>query len=358
MVLNKLSSAFLLLIAINFSIVAEDTIEPISKHHHKFLYQQAFQEQLRMLNGGDSVDFKRAVFITENAFHEGTLNYQNFVAKIDEIANRLQKFIVQNEMTSYKTAGQWATFIYMTEPDEINNNAPYLYDFEDYFGENDFTKMFVTKLLNAKSGNCHSLPYLYKILCDELEAEVNLAITPNHVYIKHISEKGKWINIELTNASFPKDKDIIKESELTDVALQNQIYTKPLSGKESIAMTLFDLSNGYEVQFGTDSFFLAMVDTALNYFPNCIPLLMNKANYYADRVIAEQQNGASNQKLVNEGSINQKSIDQQLPFKMQQNYDVINRRILELGHQELSEKKYRKWLKWVEKEQKKEAKKN
>jgi hypothetical protein len=37
-------------------------------------------------------------------------------------------------------------------------NYPFVYDFEDAIGRNDWTKMFVSKLLEEHNGNCHSLP--------------------------------------------------------------------------------------------------------------------------------------------------------------------------------------------------------
>ena len=43
--------------------------------------------------------------------------------------------------------------------------------------------------------NCHSLPYLYKIIMDELGYEWHLALAPNHMYIKTNNKKVGWYNI-------------------------------------------------------------------------------------------------------------------------------------------------------------------
>jgi len=73
----------------------------------------------------------------------------------------------------------------MKDSTAINGFRPYVYDFDDFMGDKDWTKQFVTKLMRTHTGNCHSLPYLYKILCEEIGAKASLVLGPNHVYIKH-----------------------------------------------------------------------------------------------------------------------------------------------------------------------------
>lgn len=309
---------------------------------HKEYYQKAFQEQHQMLKGEKPVDFTRAVFVTENSYYNGQLNYNDFKKEIKETTVKLQGFIDKWEMNSFKTAVNWAVFSYMTEKIPENNSIPYSYDFNDYFGEQHFSNMFVTKLMKEKNGNCHSMPYLYKILCDEMGAEAHLAITPNHVYIKHQSEKDQWVNVELTNASFPKDKWIIKDFILPDKAVENKLYMQALSDKETIAITLFDLANGYENQFGVDSFYLSVVDTALSYYPHSIALLMSKANYYTALVKSEQEKKVPNSEYLKE---------------LQKSESIIDRLIKELGHEGMSKKMYGKMVRMMHKQMKKQKEK-
>ena len=143
MALYKLTIFLLITTFISFPAFA------ISKH--KKLYHEAFQEQHKMLKGEIPVNFARAVFVSENSYHKGVLSYEDFKKEIQETGSKLKNFIVESEMTSYKTAINWAVFTYMTEDLRINNYQPYSYDFDDYFGEKDFTKIFVTKLMNEKS---------------------------------------------------------------------------------------------------------------------------------------------------------------------------------------------------------------
>lgn len=302
------------------------------------LYQNAFNEQHRMLKGEIPIDFKRAVFITENAYLKGTLDYGIFKNQISETGNKLKNLISQKGLSGYKTAGNWAVFTYMTDSLPINDFKPCTYDFEDFMGENDWTKMFTTKLMKTKSGNCHSLPYYYKILCEEIGASAHLTLAPNHIYIKHIDEKGQWTNVELTNGGFPRDQWIIKQMAISVESIKNEIYMKPLTDKESIALTMFDLASAYEFQFGVDSFYLSIIDTALIYFPNCIPLLMSKANYYSKTGMKEQEKNNPSQEVLKE---------------MYDKQELVYAQINNLGHKDMPLELYEQWVQSVENEKQK-----
>lgn len=171
------------------------------------------------------------------------------------------------------------TVIILLPNNEKAYHLPFNYDFEDYFGEKDWTKMFVTKLLATRKGNCHSLPYLYKILCEELGVSANLALAPNHIYIKHRSEKTGWYNTELTSAAFPIDAWLMASGYIHLSAIQNSVYMKALTDQESIALCLIDLAEGYKRKTnGQDTdFILKCCNTALQYFPNCVNALILKA---------------------------------------------------------------------------------
>lgn len=255
----------------------------------KHAYQTAFNEQLNMLEGKQPISFKRAVFLTENAYYGNTLNYDSFCAQIRSIAVTLQQMIRGRNLSAYKTAPNWAAFSYMTDTIPANNFKPFTYDFDDFTGSKEWSKMFVTKLIKTHSGNCHSLPYLYKIICEEIGGTAYLAFAPNHCYIKHIGENGQWTNVELTNPSFPSDQDIVKEDYVTVEEIRQNIFMAPLTSKQSIASTMRDLAEGYKAKFGYDNFFLTVVNSALRYYPKCIPLIQDKANCLLTMIKAEQK---------------------------------------------------------------------
>ena len=117
--------------------------------------------------------------------------------------------------------------IYMKDSSAINNFRPYVYDFDDFMGDKDWTKQFVTKLIRTHAGNCHSLPYLYKILCEAVGVKASLALGPNHVYVKHIDEKGQWNNVEMTSGGFPRDQWIIQQMGISVEAIKSGAYMTP-----------------------------------------------------------------------------------------------------------------------------------
>lgn len=300
-------------------------------------YKDAFAEQLQMLKGQKTISYKRAVFLTENAYYKGQLNYQTFCNSISTTAQQLKNLIKQRGLEKFKTAPNWAVYTYMTDSIPLNKYKPFTYDFVDFMGDKDWTKMFVTKLMETKSGNCHSLPSYYKILCEEIGGSAYLALAPNHLYIKHIDEKGQWANVELTNAGFPRDQWIIKEMAISVEAIKNGIYMTPLTEKESIAMCMFDLASAYEFQHGYDNFVLEIADTALKYFPKCIPLLMTKGNYYRSIGLAEMKKVNPNKEfLKNNYNLYKQTLDE----------------IDNLGYKDMPTELYEQWVQSVEKEKK------
>jgi hypothetical protein len=300
-------------------------------------YQIAFEEQLQMLRGEKPISFKRAVFLTENAFYNGKLNYQKFCNEIDTTTKKLKSLIKLKRLEKFKTSGNYAVYTYMMDSIPSNNFKPFSYDFADFMGNKDFSKMFVTKLIRTKSGNCHSLPQYYKILADEIGAKAFLALAPNHLYIKHINEDGQWTNVELTNGGFPRDQWIIKEMAIPIEAIKSEVYMKPLTNKENIALTMLDLAEAYISQNEYDEFSLNIANTALKYFPKCIPLLMTKSNYYASVLEKEK---------------NKKSPDIAFMKKNHQEYLKIIDLENKLGFKDETPEHYQEWVKTIEKEKK------
>ena len=304
----------------------------------KTCYANAYKEQLQMLTDQKPVSFKRSVFLTENAYYANKLNYQAFCQEISNIAVQLKSMIKGRGIEKYKTAGNWASFSFMTDTIPANNFKPFTYDFDDFTGSNDWSKMFVTKLLKTHSGNCHSLPYLYKILCEEIGAKAYLAFAPNHCYIKHINENGQWTNVELTNPGFPQDQEIIKEMYVTVEEIKHDIYMKPLNDKETIANTMCDLAEGYKAKYGYDNFFLTVVSTALKYYPKSMPLIQHRANCLLAMITTEKKKPHPDRQLILADIALHK-----------QTMKTIN----ELGYKDMPIELYKEWVRSVEKEKQK-----
>ncbi len=104
---------------------------------------------------------------------------------------------------------------------------------------------FVINLLATQKGNCHSRPYLYKIIADELYLKTYFAYAPNHIYIKLFNAKNAWYNVELTSAEFPIDAWIMASGYIHLDAIQQGIYMDTIGNHKAIALCYLDLAQGY-----------------------------------------------------------------------------------------------------------------
>jgi len=108
----------------------------------------------------------------------------------------------------------------------------------------------VTNLLKTKKGNCVSLPFLYKILANEVGAKSHLATAPKHLFIKIQDDSGEWHNHEVTVGSFSRTSFIIESFGVTDRALQSGLHMELLTELESIGYLLEQLIFYYEDKTG------------------------------------------------------------------------------------------------------------
>lgn len=333
--LSYMARATKIFLAITLALTVSDSFS-----QSKSSYDYAYNEIMKMVNGESSLDFKKAVFLTENAFYSNKLDYKEFCQQIDDIEVKLYQFMRDRNVTNHLMGKQFAIFNYMMEPSQYNNNTRMSYDFEDLMGKTDRSKMFVTKLLNTKTGNCHSLPFLYKILAEETKAGAYLALGPNHLYIKHKDDKGLWVNVELTNNSFPRDGWIISSLSITTDAIKKEVYMEPLTLKESVVLCLYDLVLQYRFQFGYDDFTLKTCDTIIKYFPQCIYAYMIKSEILDER--------RKELMTANKNQRNGKII--QLETDITKLYSQID----SMGYRDMPKEQYERWVKQAEEERKKQ----
>ncbi|MDE6854019.1 MAG: hypothetical protein K2J38_03080 [Muribaculaceae bacterium] len=153
-------------------------------------YVSAFNEMSDMLAGRDSLSIKRAVFLAEWAFYEGKPDYKtDFCDEIDRIKSFILSLYEVNKLQTYKTGMQMAITSYMVSPYSGNGYTPYTYDIETFSSnEEPWERQFVSRTLKTHNGQCRSLPWMYKILASELNAEASLAQAPRHCYIMYKDE--------------------------------------------------------------------------------------------------------------------------------------------------------------------------
>lgn len=327
-------------------------------------YWNALNELQQMYERPENLNFKKAVFLTENAYFDEALDFEKFNRDISTLAKICRLMIKANKLNypyedSAKVAVYASVFKLMKDGVPIiNGNSdtlhfpPCKYDFEDFAGNKYWEQMFVTKLLITHTGNCHSLPFLYKIIVQELGENANLALSPNHIYIKTANKKAGWYNTELTSGAFPNDSWLMASGYIKLDAIQNGIYMKALDEKESIAICLTDLAQGYEKKFGirNGDFILKCCDLSLKQFPNYINGLLLKAETEKKLFDAmmKSQNATSAKEILN----NPKA--KQLYDDMNNNYATIYK----LGYRKMPDKMYSDWLISLKSEKEKYQNKN
>ena len=229
---------------------------------------------------------------------------------------------------------------------------PYRYDFNDIFGSKDWSNMFVTKLLQTRKGNCHSIPYLYKILADELGAKAYLALAPNHTYIKQRAAKGGWYNTELTSASFPIDAWLMASGYISLEAVQKSTYLDTLSNKESLSLCVIDLAQGYIHKYPDNDgkFVIKCCNLALKYFPNYVNAVLLKAEIRLKQLqVIQKRYGYAYLKEVTvypEAKI------------LWDEMNSLYMRLYTLGYRQMPEQMYVEWLTSLKTEREKYSNKN
>ncbi len=319
-------------------------------------YQQAYEIIDSMLTGKTPLNFKKAVFTTENAYFDGVLNIKKFNREIETLIE-LIRIVNSSQLLKYDGTDktdieiQASIFEVMTDTipiiiDSENSlvHVPFSYDYEDMWGQKDWSKMFVSKLLYSNKGNCHSMPYLYKILAEEFQIAAYLSFAPNHIYIKQRCIKTGWYNTELTSATFPVDAWIMASGYVHLDAIRNGLYMDTLSLKQSVAYCLLDLAQGFQQKFGKSNpdFVVKCCNTVLKYHAVNVNAMLTKAE--AQKRFIDTKMKAKNVKnpkeLLADNSIKTMYSD------MEQTYV----RLHQLGYRRMPEEMYMQWMGMLKKD--------
>ena len=172
----------------------------LPSHESKFgtqYYKSVFDKMLILDETNYSI--KDVNFQIENAYFDNKIDKAEFDKTIKQTGEFLiAKMKELNYDLNSNPAKNYMLFQFFSETLQLNGfkqkHFPIKYDFEDYRGDKDWSKMFVTKLLKTGKGQCHSMPLLYLTLAEEIGAEAYLSICPNHSYIKFQDEKEKLNN--------------------------------------------------------------------------------------------------------------------------------------------------------------------
>lgn len=331
---------------------------PSGQTHQRF--EIALSELTKMLTGELPLEITRAQYLVEGAY-DHRLTYDFLKKQVLNMAYVTQVFMQEENLPmSDNLAKIMAIFhvmadtttVKVTELEKDLTTYPMLYDFEDAWGKEDYTKMFVSKLISTGTGNCSSLPRLFLMIGEHLGIEANLAFAPQHTYVKFQDHFGEWHNVELTNQIFTTDDHIMDFGWVKSEAVRSGIYMTPISKKELIAHSVSELAMAHYKIFGNTSFIKRCTDVTLKYYPNSITAHQVEANYYTDlmRYITDQYKakGLTSQQLQRD----------QKALNVYENMNTSYQAIDDLGFAEVPEALYNQWIKAMSNEGNKQESRN
>ena len=318
-------------------------------------FLKAFGELQQMLEGQRPMSIKRAVFLYENAY-DPTIRWEDYNKEIDDLVEHVGYSLNKLPEANDPLAKNLALFRFFTDTLAVGYpgfekpvvSYPMLYDFNDFWGREDIRNVFVSKLLKTGTGQCHSLPLLYLILSEEIGARAHLAFSPNHSYIKFQDEYKRWYNVELTNGMFTSDQFILYSGYVNAIALQNKMYTVPLTNKEVVAQSVNDLAIAYIARFGYDDFVQACTNLALKHSRRSMtPHLLYHNLYKAklDHVIAQYRAYGMSVEEFKKDSLAQQIIAQ---------IKGVQKHLEKLGFADMPAEQYQDWLNSVREESRKQ----
>lgn len=315
-------------------------------------FHTAYQEISEMLDDKRPLDLKRAVFLTENAFLDGGMPYAKFEGAIQEMVQFLRLKMQQEGLDSKD--GQTINYLvhrFMSDTLSIDMPGreskmltyPKRYDFEDPFGYENPTKMFVSKLLLENTGQCKTLPLLYLILVYELEGNAYLSFSPSHSFVKCKGPHNEMYNVELTNGMLTSDSWVVASGYVKAEAVKSGIYLDTLNQRQVIANTLVDLAKYYGWRYSYDEFVLQCVDKALEYHENNIWAIQVKSDYYTllMQYVTQELKLNDIQEVKNHPEANR------VFLQMNRLYALADG----LGYEHMPEEAYMDWLKTLEQKQ-------
>ncbi len=302
----------------------------------------------------DSFSMSKAVYLSEAVYYDKCPPYEQFEKAIKQKADIVKKIVKQEGLNiKNNTAVNYAIQKLFSQDNIIYDakaGKDYLvrkisYDFDDFYGEKDWTKMFVSKILQTNSGQCHSLPLLYLCIAEQLHAKAYLSLAPNHSFIQYFDSKGMLRSFETTNGHLVSISWLMQSDAISSVAYKNKTYLDTLSQRKLFAECLADLQMAYIMKNGYDNFsqFLSQKILAIDSINiNALMCEANDAVYRFDDILTAIGNPPKEE-------LNRYP---QL-LEAYNNMVAAQQKVNQTGYQDMPKEQYIRWLKSIDREKQK-----
>lgn len=223
----------------------------------------------------DRIDLARAE-LTIDQMIDPSIDVEANLKKLDAMATEIRRKLPPRPSSLDKVQ---ALREYLYAKGEWNRNQPFQYDFSDPKGTRVRNKLLPNYLASRK-GNCVSMPFLFIVLGQKLGIDVTAAEAPAHVFVKYRNEAGQWFNLETTSTGGPTaDASYREQAPMTDEAIANGLYMRPLSNKETVTVMLGTLTQHYteQRQYGL---VVAVSNLILKHHPKSVTALLSRGSAY------------------------------------------------------------------------------
>jgi hypothetical protein len=312
-------------------------------------YREAFARLSKM--SLDHFSLSQAVYEVENAYVDDQLSNEGFnhilQLRVDQVRQILknQQLPTKSDLAinyAIQQLFEHANTFYDPKKQLTYTVPPFKYDFDDYMGAKDYTKLFASKVLATGSGQCHSLPLVYLMIAEQLGAKAWLSLAPEHSFIQFMDNHGRLLDYETTNGNIVSGSWMAGSGYINAKALRNKTYLDTLSRRQLYARCLADLLLGYLQKFEFDDLAREISNSILRIDSSNITALLIDANI--KRAIAWQAIKAAG---------TPKPAD--LPkyphaFQCYQAMKEAIIRVDDLGYQDMPPDAYQAWLKSIEAE--------
>ncbi len=334
-------------------------LHEVEEENRKDVYELTIQHYQKYLNlllqlNPDSFSISKAVYLCESVYYNNPPSYADFVKAIQQLANLIRQILKKEGLNAQNSdAVHYAIQKLYSQDNAITDNKTgkallvkkISYDFDDFDGERDWTKMFVTKLLQSNSGQCHSLPLLYLCIAEQLHTKAYLSLAPEHSFIQYFDRKGIRRSFETTNGNLVSISWLMQSNAISSMAYKRGTYLDTLSSRRLFAQCLADFQMDYIKTNGYDNYSLQLSQKILTIDSSNINALMTNANYAVYK-FSDMLNRYGNPKPE---QLHQFPELEEAYNKMKEEQQKINA----TGYQDMPREQYISWLKSIDREKEK-----
>ena len=222
-----------------------------------------------------------AVKLMFDHFIDPTIDYREENKKLDLMVDQINLMVKEvaqkHEVPITDSLKMRALRTFLYDDNKPIKSETFQYNSKDPLGQNIFNKL-LPNYLESRKGNCVTMPILYVILGQRLGLDVSLTLAPLHFLVTFTDENGQSMFIETTSGGYEARESYLREAlNISDLAIENNIYLKKLSKKETVAAmatTMMEFAI-QQKQYGKSMY---IADAILDAHPSNVYAMVKKAS--------------------------------------------------------------------------------